>query len=221
MAESQREITVSRIALLDLKDERSLVQEGYSLLDEKRILLATEIKRQLARHALLRSACAELEKEVLARSVAAITRHGMDELSVYAPPLSVEDHRLRLRRSRLLGLELAEVHLELPAQQQAPPARPFNATPEASACAAAHAAWLLRAAELAACRVNLRRLAREYVRTERRAKAIENVLMPEIDSTIKVIDEQLESLDQEEVARLRQRSESSSLVGSRGPAAAG
>jgi V/A-type H+/Na+-transporting ATPase subunit D len=59
--------------------------------------------------------------------------------------------------------------------------------------------------ELAACGVNLRRLVRDYVRTERRARAIENVLMPEIESALKTIDEQLEGMDQEEIARLHQR----------------
>jgi len=57
----------------------------------------------------------------------------------------------------------------------------------------------------AACGVNLRRLMREYVRTERRARAIENVLLPEIKGSLKFIDEQLEILDQEEIARVRQR----------------
>jgi len=55
--------------------------------------------------------------------------------------------------------------------------------------------------------VNLRRLVQDYIRTERRAKAIENVLMPEIESSLKLIEEQLESVDQEEIARLRQRRE--------------
>ncbi len=54
-------------------------------------------------------------------------------------------------------------------------------------------------------RVNLRRLVLDYIRTERRAKAIENVLMPEIASTLKLVEEQLEGIDQEEIARLRQR----------------
>jgi V/A-type H+-transporting ATPase subunit D len=53
--------------------------------------------------------------------------------------------------------------------------------------------------EMAACCVNLRRLVRDYVRTDRRARAIENVLMPEIVATIKIIDEQLEGMDQEEI----------------------
>jgi V/A-type H+-transporting ATPase subunit D len=57
----------------------------------------------------------------------------------------------------------------------------------------------------ASCSVNLRRLVREYVRTERRARAIENILLPEIDSALKFIDEQLEGADQEEIARLRNR----------------
>jgi V/A-type H+-transporting ATPase subunit D len=59
--------------------------------------------------------------------------------------------------------------------------------------------------QTATCCVNLRRLMREYVRTERRARAIENVILPEIDSSLKFLDEQLEILDQEEIARVRQR----------------
>jgi V/A-type H+-transporting ATPase subunit D len=58
---------------------------------------------------------------------------------------------------------------------------------------------------IAVCSVNLRRLMQEYVRTERRARAIENVLLPEIEHSLKFIDEQLELLEQEEVARVRQR----------------
>ena len=61
----------------------------------------------------------------------------------------------------------------------------------------------------AVCARNLRRLMREYVRTERRARAIENILLPEIQSNLKVIDEQLEMLNQEEIARVRQHRPSS------------
>jgi V/A-type H+/Na+-transporting ATPase subunit D len=204
MPESQREITATRIALLELKDERQLVREGYELLDEKRILLATEIRRQLTQLVALRRDSAELASDLRSRTVAAVGRHGMDELSVY-PPLTLASDRLTMRRSRLFGLELLTAHLEPPAQPPGIREPPVNPTPEARACADAHRRWLVRAVELAACCVNLRRLARDYVRTERRARAIENVLMPEIESTLKIIDEQLEGMDQEEIARLRQR----------------
>jgi V/A-type H+-transporting ATPase subunit D len=204
MPEAAREIPASRIALLELKDEQQLVQEGYALLDEKRILLATEIQRQLARLVALRRECTALQGDARARTISAVSRHGLDELSVY-PPLSPAEDRLSVRRSRLLGLELLDVHLEFSAHQSPGREQPVNPTPEARACAKAHRDWLVRAVELAACGVNLRRLVLDYIRTERRAKAIENVLMPEIESTLKLVEEQLESIDQEEIARLRQR----------------
>jgi V/A-type H+-transporting ATPase subunit D len=204
MPEAPRDIPASRIAVLELKDEQQLVQEGYTLLDEKRILLANEIQRRLAQLIALRRDCTALQRVARTRTISAVSRHGLDELSVY-PPLSPDEDRLNVRRSRLLGLELLDVRLEFSAHP--PPSRelPVNPTPEARGCAKAHRDWLARAVELAACGVNLRRLVQDYIRTERRAKAIENVLMPEIESTLKLVEEQLESIDQEEIARLRQR----------------
>jgi V/A-type H+/Na+-transporting ATPase subunit D len=202
MPEFNREITVSRIAQLDLKDEQHLVKEGYDLLDEKRIRLAAEIRLQLAHLKTCRDESSKHEAFARAALQAALNRHGFDELCVY-PPLSTAEDTLQLSRSRLFGIEL------LQAQWQASAAReleqPVNPTPEARACARAHREWLPPLVEIAACCVNLRRLVREYIRTERRARAIENLLLPEIDRALKFIEEQLESLDQEEIARLHQR----------------
>jgi len=204
MPEAALEFTATRIARLELTDEQQLVREGYELLDEKRILLAAQIRRELAQLAALRQESAELMRELRSRTLAALGRHGLDELSVYSP-LTLTGDRLRLRRTRLFGLELLDAQLEAPAQPPAPAQQPVNPTPEARACAAAHRRWLFQAVRLAACCVNLRRLIADYVRTERRARAIENVLMPEIESALKIIDELLEGMDQEEIARFRQR----------------
>jgi V/A-type H+/Na+-transporting ATPase subunit D len=202
MAEFQRELVITRVALLELKDERRFVKEGYDLLDEKRILLATAIRRQLEELKRLRAAFQQAEQTAVEALKRALRIHGLDELSAY-PPLSMADDHLRISRSRLLGLELIQAHW-----QGVPPAgspRAVNPTPEARACAMAFRDWLALMGPRAAASVNLRRLVREYVRTERRARAIENVLLPEIESVMKQIEEQLESQDQEEIARLRQR----------------
>lgn len=201
MAESQREITATRIALMELKDEQRLVREGYELLDEKRVLLAAEMRRQLARLAALNRECA-FSSELRARTLAAVNRHGIDELWVY-PPRARSADRLELRRARLFGLKLLTARLEPAPHSPDAGEPPVNPTPEARACADAHERFLPRAVELAVCCVNLRRLVLDYVRTERRARAIENVLMPEIESALKIIDERLESMDQEELARQR------------------
>ena len=50
---------------------------------------------------------------------------------------------------------------------------------------------------------NLHRLAEEYRRTEKRARALENVLLPEVSDRLKRINEHLETFEQEEAIRAR------------------
>ena len=59
------------------------------------------------------------------------------------------------------------------------------------------------AAPLAAVATNLRRLMREYRRTERRVRALENVVLPEIREDLAMMEEHLDLNDQEEVIRVR------------------
>jgi len=203
MSDNQRQPVATRIAQLELKDEQRLVKEGYELLDEKRIRLVAEIRAQLGR---LRRWQAEVRKaQAAARAalLAALNRHGLDELSAY-PPLSAGEDELKFARARLFGLEILEVQWHAGAAPRAE--RAVNPSPEARVCARDYRALLEPLVMTAVCSLNLRRLMREYVRTERRARAIENVLLPEMERNLKFIGEQLEILDQEEIARVRQGS---------------
>jgi V/A-type H+-transporting ATPase subunit D len=200
---NQRQPVATRIAQLELKDEQRLVKEGYELLDEKRIRLVAEIRAQLVR---LRRWQAEVRKaQEAARDalIAALSRHGLDELLVY-PALSAGEDELEFARTHLFGLELVEVQWRAGTVSRAQ--RAVNPSPEARVCARDYRALLEPLVMSAVCSLNLRRLMREFVRTERRARAIENVLLPEMERTLKFIGEQLEILDQEEVARVRQGS---------------
>ena len=69
--------------------------------------------------------------------------------------------------------------------------------------AAAFRNVLEAAAPLAAITANLRRLIREYQRTERRVRALENVVLPEIRHDLAAMEEHLDLNDQEEVIRVR------------------
>ena len=199
MPEPARELATTRVALLELRDEQRLVQEGYQLLDEKRILLAAEIRRGLEQ---LRARSAEMRTaEAAARAavVAALAQHGLDTLAVHrpAPPAAAS---LAVSHRRLLGLRLLDARLSEP-DAPAPPDAAASAA--VRACVRAYRALLASAVALAACCLTLRRLVREYVRTERRTRAIENILLPEVDAAVKFIEEQLDGMDQEELARLR------------------
>ena len=190
----------TRVAFLELKDERLLIQEGFELLDEKRVLLAAEILRQLRRYAALRETQADLEQAARRALEAAVEVHGFDDLTVM-PKRDLGPALLRTDAQAFLGLQLLEATFDLPGVAGA--AAPPLPTPEARACRAAYERLVAAHVPLAACVGNLRRLVREYVRTERRARALENVVLPDLDGTLRFIEEQLDAVDQEEALRVR------------------
>lgn len=202
MPEPRRELATTRVALLELKDEQQLVQEGYRLLDEKRILLAGEIRRQLAQLRERRRELGEAEQAARAAFEAALRRHGLDTLAVHAPA-SFAQEALVVAQSRLLGLALLEARLRPPVAPVPHGLAAGAASAEVRECARAYRELLARAVALAACELTLRRLVREYVRTERRTRALENILLPEIDAAVRLLEELLDGMDQEEFARLR------------------
>ena len=203
MPELTGEVLATRVAFLELQDERRLIREGYELLDEKRMLLATEILRQLRVYAELEATLHEHEDSARLALEAAVGEHGFEELTV-EPPCKIDSILLHRETRAFLGLDLTEARLERgPVQPWAPSLRP---TPESRACAEAFRELLHDHAVLSACARNLRRLIDEYTRTERRARALEKVLLPEIDESLRFIEEQLDALDQEEALRVRMAS---------------
>lgn len=194
------EDTPTRSAALALADERGVMRQGYEFLDEKRMLLAAEILRQLRAYeereqrflAALREAC-----EVLAQ---AVMRHGFDNLLVY-PPREPHPAAPEISRAKFLGVPLVTLqYAPEPGERAFPPVDP---SPEADSCQALFTGLLADVTALAAMSGNLHRLAAEYRRTEKRARALENVLLPEFDERLKRINEHLEAFDQEEAIRAR------------------
>ncbi|MCJ7453848.1 MAG: V-type ATP synthase subunit D [Steroidobacteraceae bacterium] len=210
MPEAGGEVLATRVAFLELQDERRLVQEGYELLDEKRMLLATEIMRQLRRHRELKVRLDELAQQARAALTGAVDAGGFDDLTVQRPQ-SLDGHVLREDTSQFLGIRLLDAGLEPAVPAAEPP--PLQLLPEVRACAGAFHQLLAGHASAAACAGNLRRLAREYARTERRARALENVVLPEIDVSLRYIEEQLDALDQEEAVRVRNAGKSATMAG--------
>jgi V/A-type H+-transporting ATPase subunit D len=193
-------IIATRVALLELRDERRQAQEGYELLDEKRVMLATEILRQLREHATQQRRLQQHEAAARAAFAQAVAAHGFDDVTV-ARPCPLDAALLRRERRSFLGIGLVEAHLDATPPVAGSAAAP--ASPELRGCALAFREVAADYAVLTALAGNLRRLIREYVRTERRARALENVLLPEIDASLHFVEEQLDAVDQEEAVRVR------------------
>jgi V/A-type H+/Na+-transporting ATPase subunit D len=192
-------ITPTRSAALELEEERRAMREGYRFLDEKRLLLAAEMLAALRQYEQAMQGFAESLAAARAALQAAVARHGLDGVQVY-PAAHLEKFDLRTSSRQLLGVRLFDAVLHA---VTAGTAIAEHVSPEAERCRERFAELIRLAAPLAALTGNLERLRYEYRRTERRARALEEVLIPEIDGVIADIEVRLEELDQEEAIRTR------------------
>jgi V/A-type H+/Na+-transporting ATPase subunit D len=193
------EASPTRAVVLELKDEQKAMHEGYVFLDEKCLLLAGEILRELANYADLDRALVATHEAAVAALRAAVARHGLEDLAVY-PALNQSAARLTKTARSIMGVRLQDVGWQ-PTGDMAPPAA--LPSPEAEACRQAFVAVVAAAARLAAVGGNLERLSLEYRRSVRRARALQDVLLPELDRTVHGIETRLEELEQEDAISMR------------------
>ena len=196
MSDRATPVTVSRSAFLGLRDEEHLVQTGYQFLDEKRVQLAAEILQQREEYRAAREIFAARCERAVETLLEAAATLGVDALQVL-PPASF-DARLSVDSRPFVGLSLVSAELgigelaDVGPEQEGP----------AGDCIDAFGAVLAAGVPLAAVVANLERLMHEYQRTERRVRALENVILPEIRSDLATMEEHLDLNDQEEVIRV-------------------
>ena len=200
MPELARTRTASRSAFLELRDEQRLVNDGYEFLDEKRILLAAELLRQRSAWRAARAAFMEHWQAAAKALPAAAADQGLEGLQVY-PPYTLDAARLDVGQRPFVGQVMLEASLDIGHSELT--REPVRPSPEVRHCAKAFRALLEDAAPLAAITANLERLMHEYRRTERRVRALENVVLPEIHRDLAAMEEHLDLNEQEEVIRVR------------------
>ena len=197
-----RDIIPTRAALLELNEERTVVNEAYEFLDEKRLLLAAEILRQLDMYERMSVQHEVLGHDANRRLTATVGRHGLQGATVY-PPLTLTDTKLSVRSSNFMGVSLKVTELKYGITEEDARDAACNASTEAEACRRTFLDIVSQSAVLAGISGNLHRLLQEYRVTERRARALENVILPEIEQTLSVMSTHLEELDLEETVRAR------------------
>jgi V/A-type H+-transporting ATPase subunit D len=188
------DITPTRSVVIALKDERRTMREGYAFLDEKCLLLAGAMLQEVRRFDRLRVELAELQAAALRALQAAAARHGLQGVQCY-PPADASALHVHTHRKSLLGVALLEARLDGVAHKAEAASNP---SPEAEAARAAFAKLLPKLVEMAAMIGNLERLYQEYRRTVRRVRALQDVLLPEIDATLYEVETRLEELEQDE-----------------------
>jgi V/A-type H+-transporting ATPase subunit D len=197
---SERDTTPTQSLFLELKEERAGMREGYRFLDEKRLILAAEILKELARYESELRAFDSDYADAAAALREAAARHGVEALGIY-PAAAPINGIMELTARSVLGVTVFDLACRM--GEQEPPADTALASPEAVHCRELFRSLVPRAAHLAALAGNLERLREDYARTARRARALEDVLLPEIDDTLHSIEGALEELEREEAVRAR------------------
>jgi V/A-type H+-transporting ATPase subunit D len=201
------EFTPTRSLAIALAEERRTMREGYAFLDEKCLLLAGEMLREVRQWQQRSQAFRMAWREVQRALRAAIARHGLQGLQLYPARTLVAE--LTCQRRTLLGVAMQSATLDLGGPTAATgsastPTEPAaNPSPEAEVCRRAFAALLPQIVALAALSGDLARLHAEYKRTVRRVRALQDVLLPEVERTLADIEASLEELEQDEAAVLR------------------
>ena len=187
------DITPTRSVVLEMKEERRAMHDGYVFLDEKCLLLAGEMLRELERYHEHRRRFLAAWKSAIDALQAAVARHGLHGLLVYPAPECAA--RVAHASRGLMGVRLLEATLE---RDPSLAPRAVDPSQEADGCRAAFSTLLAAAAPLAASTGNLERLALEYRRSVRRARALQDVLVPEIDRDVADLEARFEELEQED-----------------------
>lgn len=201
-------IVATRSAFLEARDEQYVMEEGFHFLDEKRVLLAVEIVRQFEQYKEMNQMFTEAHQQAVLALQQAVTRHGLLGMQV-SPPSEAGQRRINRREKVFFGVSLVEnvaFDAQEGAQEVTATASPLNPSPEAQLCQKRFSDVLKWSVSLAALSGNLHRLLAEYKRTERRARALEDVILPELQEIIHEIDIRLEEMELEEAVRVRLRS---------------
>lgn len=200
MAELAGSASVSRSAWLELQEELQLVNDGYEFLDEKRILLAAEMLRQRDRYRAARTEFMALCDESAAALRDAAAELGLDGLQVH-PAVERDAARLQLTRRAAIGQIMLQARFDSGEAERT--RGPLWPAPAVRNCTRRFEDVLSAGTALAALATNLKRLTFEYRRTERRVRALENVVLPEIREELSFMEEHLDLVEQEEVIRVR------------------
>lgn len=193
--------SASRADLLELRREHEVVEEGHRFLDEKRVLLARELLHRLDHCEVLERELREMEQSAHRTLIDATTEVGLEELQLY-PPRDASGLDRTTASERFLGLQLPAARLT--GSVSATPIR-SPAIPRAAAdrTADAFAPLFAAALELASEQSALFRLEAEYRKTQRRVRALEKIMLPELRAAERSLEAALEELEIEEAVRVR------------------
>ena len=184
--------------LMATKRSRALAQTGYELMDRKRNILVREMMNLLDDASRIQKEIDTVFQDAYAALAQANIRLGICDKIAEAVEI---DDTVEMRWRSVMGVELPHI------PDRAPAPRPeYGFAFTSSALDEAYLKFrkvkeLTR--EMAEIETSIYRLAQAIKKTQKRANALQNIVIPGFDHTSRVITEALEEKEREEFVRLK------------------
>lgn len=185
--------------LMTYKKSLSLAKTGYELLDRKRNILVREMMTLIDRASEIQDKIdATYSKAYLALQRANITLGFCDDISKSIP----EENSLKLSYRSVMGVEIPIVTIDKDEEPQLfYGLESTNATLDEAYFCFREVKTLT--ADLAEVENSVYRLADAIKKTQKRANALKNIMIPRFEETVKFITDALDEKDREEFSRLK------------------
>lgn len=180
------------------KKNLQLAAMGYELLDRKRNILIREIMTLVERAKELRSSIEDTYKE--AYEMLQVANMSMGVIMPYAECMPIEDG-VELSSKSVMGVELPEVRLN-----ERPTEVCYGFARTNSMLDRAYLAFeevKRKTVTLAEVENSIYRLSVAIKKTQRRANALQNIIIPRDEETVKFISNSLEEKEREEFSRMK------------------
>jgi len=203
MAEKIEGVNPTRMELLKLKTKVRLAEKGYNLLKEKRDALIMEFFEivEEAKGA-RRKAEDKLREAYRALTIAQAT---LGSLRVAEAALSVKPStELKVRSRNIMGIRVPV--LEIVVEERSLLERGYSireTSAQLDEAAKLFEEALRLVAELAEVEMTIRLLVEEIEKTKRRVNALENIVLPRLDATVRYIKTRLDEMERENFFKLK------------------
>lgn len=195
---AQQQVFPTKGNLMLAKKNLQLASLGYELLDRKRNILIREIMGLVEKAKQLRSSIEDTYKE--AYSALQLANMSMGVITPYAECMPVEKG-LELSQKSVMGVELPQVILnETPAEVNY---GFYRTNSQLDRAYLAFEKVKRTTVTLAEVDNSIYRLSVAIKKTQRRANALKNIIIPRNEETVRFITNSLEEKDREEFSRMK------------------
>lgn len=193
----------TRMELLKLKRRIKLAQKGHKLLKEKQDALIMEFFTIYDEALSLRKELAQKMEEAFAALRLAEIDVGLLKLKEVA--LGVKpNNEITIRKRNIMGVPVPLIEAESFKRKPDERGYPFVSTSSRVDIAAQKFEEVLDVAvRLAEVEETLKRLAKEIEKTKRRVNALEYIIIPRMEATVKFISQRLDEIERENFFRLK------------------